>query len=245
MNVPLFFKRLKKLCNAVQSKQSISALLFYRVLAASEHHHVLKPALGTIVDIGANRGQFSLAARVNAPNANIIAFEPLEKAADLYRQIFRKDSSVIFHQAAIGPQTGKAVMHVTAADDSSSLLPISKNQVMLYPKTNEVRREKVTIGPLSEYIGPEEINPQAMLKLDVQGFELQALIGSENLLDCFSFIYTECSFIELYTGQALANDVIGWLKERDFILRGIYNLDYDNDGNSVQADFLFKNLKND
>jgi hypothetical protein len=83
-----------------------------------------------------------------------------------------------------------------------------------------------------------ELDAAAMLKIDVQGFELEALQGCEGLLDKFAYIYAECSFLELYTGQALAGDVIAWLHHRGFALSGIYNVSYEL-GRSIQADFLF------
>jgi len=78
-----------------------------------------------------------------------------------------------------------------------------------------------------------------MLKIDVQGFELQALRGCEELLDCFTYIYVECSFTELYEGQALADEIIEWLRKRNFVLKGIYNPYYDANGVAIQGDFLF------
>jgi FkbM family methyltransferase len=242
MNVALFFRRLKKLSHAIQSKRSISALIINRVLADSEHRQVLTPSLATIVDVGANRGQFSLAARIWSPKASVIAFEPLEKASLTFRDVFRGDTRVTLHQAAIGPQTCETIIHVSAADDSSSLLPISYQQERLFPGTKEIGIENIKIGPLWNFIVPDEIISPAMLKIDVQGYELQALKGCEKLIHRFSYVYAECSFIELYTGQALANKVISWLSERHFGLSGIHNIIYDHNGKSVQADFLFENL---
>jgi hypothetical protein len=42
-----------------------------------------------------------------------------------------------------------------------------------------------------------------------------------------------------WCGQAFADAVIAWLRERGFSLRGVYNMAYDNGGRAVQADFLF------
>jgi len=64
---------------------------------------------------------------------------------------------------------------VSASDDSSSLLPISQVQERLFPGTREVRTETIRVGHLADYVSPEEIVPPALLKLDVQGFELGAL----------------------------------------------------------------------
>ena len=57
-------------------------------------------------------------------------------------------------------------------------------------------------------------------------------------------LYVECSFVELYTGQALAHEVIAWLAGRGFVLKGVYNMGYDDQGRAVQGDFLFCNDRN-
>jgi len=215
------------------------ALLSHGVAAASEHRHVLGEDLTTVVDIGANRGQFSLAVRRWAPGAKVFAFEPLSKPAARFRAVFRDDPMVILQHAAIGPETGEATIHVSMADDSSSLLPISEVQQRLFPGTGEIGTEAIQIGRLADFITSNDIAAPAMLKLDVQGYELEALRGSENLLECFAYVYAECSFVELYTGQALAHEVIAWLRERGFSLSGVYNMSYDRKGRAVQGDFLF------
>ena len=192
-----------------------------------------------VVDIGANRGQFSLAVRRWAPEARVIAFEPLAGPAARFRKVFQGDSRVVLHQAAIGPKMGEAIIHVSAADDSSSLLPISSMQQQLFPGTGEVRTETITVGRLADFVYAKEIAGPALLKLDVQGFELEALRGCEDILECFACVYVECSFVELYSGQALAHDVIEWLAERGFVLKGVYNMSYDKKRIAIQADFLF------
>ena len=210
------------------------------VIAGSEHRYILKLSLSTIIDIGANRGQFALAARKCAPNARVVAFEPLATAATTFRNVFKQDLEVTLHQAAIGLEVGKSTIHVTAADDSSSLLPLSPLQERFFPGTEEIRTEIVKVGRLSNYVLPEQIMPPALLKLDVQGYELEALRGCEDLLGRFSYVYVECSFVELYTGQALVDDIIAWLRDRGWRLSGVHNMTYDRDGRSIQADFLFE-----
>lgn len=211
------------------------------VVAGVEHTRALWGLnCRTVVDIGANRGQFALVSRRCFPNARIVSFEPLTEPAKRFIIVFQKDPGVILHQSAIGPRTGEATLHVAATDDSSSLLPISPLQERLFPKTGEIRTELVNVGLLSEFITPEEIVSPALLKLDVQGYELEALRGCEVLLSRFSYIYIECSFVELYTGQALVNDIIDRLRELEWRLNGIYNIIYDRKGRSIQADFLFE-----
>ena len=212
------------------------------VVPGVEHTQVLiRLSCRTVIDIGANRGQFALVTRRCFPEAQIVSIEPLAEPAKRFRSVFKNDPAVTLRQTAIGPQSGESVIHVSAADDSSSLLPISPLQERLFPGTHEVRTEKIRIGPLSDYVLPEDIVPPAMLKLDVQGYELEALRGCEELLGRFSHVYVECSFVELYFGQALVDDIISWLRVRGWCLSGIYNMTYDRKGRSIQADFLFEN----
>ncbi len=79
----------------------------------------------------------------------------------------------------------------------------------------------------------------ALLKLDVQGFELSALQGCGRLLERFRYVYVEASFVELYVGQALATDVIGFLFNRGFNLMCVANLSCGASVRPIQADFLF------
>ena len=98
----------------------------------------------------------------------------------------------------------------------------------------------IRVTRLSDALPAGVIAALALLKLDVQGFELQALLwGCADVLARFAWVYVECSFMELYAGQALADAVIAWLRERGFVLGWVYRMDYDGEGQAVQADFLF------
>lgn len=215
-------------------------MFLHRVAAGVEHERVLsRLECRTVLDIGANRGQFALVARRCLPQARIISFEPLPAAAEKFRAVFADDDRVTLYEVAIGPATGNATIHVSKRDDSSSLLPITATQVALFPGTAEVASKTVRVVPLREFVPSSDIESPALLKLDVQGFELEALRGCEDLLDRFAYVYAECSFVELYAGQVLADEVISWLRERGFRLRGVHNMDYARDGRAIQADFLF------
>ena len=195
--------------------------------------------LRTVVDVGANRGQFALAARHVFPQAQIVSFEPLTGPAALWRAVFAGDGRARLIDAAIGPEPGEAEIHVSARDDSSSLLPITARQNALFPGTAEAGTATIRVVRLADALPAADIEAPALLKLDVQGFELQALAGCEALLDRFAWVYVECSFVELYAGQAFADEVIAWLRERSFSLRGVFNMTYDAKGRALQADFLF------
>jgi len=239
VNIRILILRIKKLLCAFRSKHSFWAFVRHRVLVSSEHKPIFNGKYKTIIDIGANRGQFTLAARQWSPGAKVFAFEPLGGPAAIFRELFKNDRDVILFESAIGPEVETRKMHVSQSDDSSSLLPITTLQNSLFPGTEEVDVAEVEVAPLNEYVSQEDISGPAMLKLDVQGYEYEALIGCEKILPYIDTLYCECSFKELYFGQKLAFEVVEWLAERGFRISEIPQITYDQDGHSVQADLFF------
>ncbi len=103
----------------------------------------------------------------------------------------------------------------------------------------------LTVGPLSDFIAPEELGAANLLKIDVQGFELEVLKSAESLLPRLRWIYAECSFVPLYeAGQALADEVTAFiLAERGFLaLSGRSSIlpAIERGGALLQMDFLFR-----
>jgi hypothetical protein len=145
----------------------------------------------------------------------------------------------MLRETAVGTTNGTETIHVSGRDDSSSFLPITALQEQMFPGTAEVGQQSVGVGPLREFVSAEDITSPALLKLDVQGYELEALKGCEDLLDRFENVYVECSFVELYANQASASEVANYLHRHGFVLRGVYNLTYDPAGVAIQGDFLF------
>ena len=236
MSLKKIFKLLKIIKNS-----SYRPALLQGVAAGIEHEKLLRSfTCRTVIDIGANHGQFSLVAHSCLPDATIISFEPMSKPASTFRKVFTDHSRVTLYESAIGPDNNTATIHVSGKNDSSSLLPISPLQNTLFPGTSEVRQETVKIAPLASFIRSDEIISPALLKIDVQGFELQALKGCEELLSHFDYFYIECSFMELYSGQAFASEIIDYLNEKEIRLMGIYNIFYNLQGQAVQGDFFFR-----
>lgn len=218
--------------------------LFKGVGAAIEHEPMLATlvqcGVRTVLDVGANVGQFTLVARRTFPEARVIAFEPLTAECDRFLAIHAADSKVKLVRAALGPERTELAMHVAGARDSSSLLPITATQAQLFPGTAETHRESVQVLPLLEAVSEGELAGPLLLKIDVQGFELQVLEACALVLNRVEFIYVECSFVELYAGQAMAGEVVAWLQKRGFALQGIGSLTHGPSGVGVQADFLFR-----
>lgn len=236
-------KKIEKLVKIIQCGYYLNALVTTGAAAGVENAGILNLLQGnafkTVVDIGANRGQFALIARKYFPKAKIVSFEPLKEPAAIFRKVFADDPGVMLYEIAIGPEEKETKMYVSQADDSSSLLAITDLQTNLFPGTSEKETRTVQVKPLDAVLSANDITSPAFLKMDVQGFEREALAGCKPLLSSFSYIYVECSFVELYAGQSLAPDVIAFLRENSFDLAGVYNLSYDKTGKAIQGDFLF------
>jgi len=214
--------------------------LRFGVGASIEHEAVmarLRPA--TVVDVGANVGQFSALIAALHPEARLVAFEPMPDAAATWRRVFDGRSNAVLHTVAIGTTKGEATLHVSARADSSSLLPIGEGQRTVFPGTEEAGTMRIEVAPLDAFLSAAEISRPALLKIDVQGYELEVLRGAESLLRCFDYVYVEASFMTLYEGQPLFDEVAAFLAARGFREEGRYNLSVDAEGRPVQADFLF------
>lgn len=215
--------------------------LRHGVAAAIEHYGAigeLRPA--TVVDVGANIGQFSLLAAALWPRARIIAFEPLPEAAERFARLFADSDRVTLHNTALGAGAGSAALHISARPDSSSLRPISATQSRLFPGTHEVGTLTVPVGRLPDFVSREALGAPALLKIDVQGTELDVLRGAADLLDEFDWLYVEASWLPLYEGQSLADDVTAYLETKGFVVADLFNQVTGPDGALVQADFLFR-----
>jgi FkbM family methyltransferase len=241
MNV--FLIRIRKLLHAFSSSSGMRALK-HGVAASIEHSAALGDAqYKSIVDIGANVGQFALFARERYPTAAIFSFEPLEDCWAIFSSIFGSDQRVQLFRCGIGPVDAKAAINVTKENDSSSLLSPAATQVEVFG-TEVSTKKTVELRRLPSVLSGEQLVAPALLKIDVQGFELDVLRGAEDLLKCFDSIYVEASYVELYQGQALAGDVIEYLRTQGFELRGVFNQHLDGSKGALQADFLFKQVRN-
>lgn len=190
----------------------------------------------TVIDIGANKGQFAAFAQRAWPRARYFGFEPLKEPRQTLTKLLKGDVKVF--SCALGAQSGSQEIRIASRADSSSLLPIGSAQTALFG-TVERNTRQVTVKRLDEVLTITDIAAPCLLKIDVQGFELHVLQGATALLQNVDAVYVEASYVELYQGQALFDDVRDLLIDRGFELTGIFNETRAPDIGPVQADFLF------
>lgn len=211
------------------------------VAAAIEHESVrFLTSFRTIIDVGANRGQFTLFALDRFPGARVIAFEPLAASAEIIKAVTASDKDrVSILRTAVGAETGVVPFHVSAREDSSSVLEIGEGQVGRFPGTALKHVVTVPIDTLDRALSFERVVRPCLLKIDVQGYELEVLQGAQETLAKIDEVLVEVSFVELYVGQRLASDVIRFLMDAGFCPIGIHSTMIARDGVPLQADLRF------
>lgn len=192
---------------------------------------------GTVIDIGANKGQFSTFATRMWPSAKVYAFEPLPGPIKTLRKVLGND--VELRTVALGDTKSELDIHIASRADSSSLLPLGSKQKDLF-NMDEVGTLLVPVERLDTEIKESDLIGPVLVKIDVQGYEYQALKGATGILPSIDFIYVEASFQELYEGQDLFPAVDELLTENGFIQSGQFNPAKDDNGALIQADILYR-----
>ena len=233
------FRKLRKLI-VLLGRPSWRRAVRRGVAAAVEHREVpFGHDFATVVDVGAHHGQFALLALELFPRSSILCVEPLPGALDRLRATVRADGRVTTFGAAAAAKAGYRQLHVSRKTDSSSLLPILDSYVDAFPGTEEVRTVDVEAKTLDSMVA-ERIRRPCLLKVDAQGGELEVLDGAEAVLAQVDVAYVECSFVEFYRGQALADEVIEVFLRGGLRLDGVYSVVRDAVGRCLQADLLFR-----
>ena len=117
------------------------------------------------------------------------------------------------------------------------MLPIGKLQETNFPGTSEIGSIKVNITTLDSAIADVNMPKNTLVKIDVQGFELQGLQGAVSTLKKVQFVLVESSKAELYEGQALYSDIDQFLTQHGFVLKKADSKAVD----SIQSDYLYEN----
>lgn len=194
------------------------------------------PDVRLVVDGGANKGRTVQRLLGLFPGAVVAAYEPQPRLARKLAKRFEGSPEVRVRRAGLGSRPGLLRLNVLESRTCSSFL------------TPEAIREKHAGKPMgvAQVVEVEVVRldadlerPPEVIKLDLQGFELEALRGAEGLLGGVKAVLCELSFRELYAGQPLGREITEWMEDRGFVLEGLYCPWEDGDGELVAADALF------
>lgn len=194
-----------------------------------------------LLDVGANEGQYAASFRDLGFKGNIISFEPLDGPYSVLEKRAAMDDKWKVEKLAVGNDDGEVIIHVAGNSESSSILPMLSLHENAYPPSAYKADQKTKLAKIDTVCSQllSESNRIAM-KLDVQGFELQALKGAAELLKNVYIIDVELSLDLLYEGQSNYLDVIGFLEAEGFTPISFENGFIDpRNGHALQVDAVF------
>jgi FkbM family methyltransferase len=229
---PTRIHHLLKLAKIVQHPALWRALR-RRTFAAVEHIRIFRThQFDTILDVGANVGQFAVVAHAFNPGARIYSFEPISSCYGRLKTLTKDYPRIEPVNVALGAYEHVQELNITNNSTSSSLLRLHKH-TQYYPDVSVVQRELVRVAPLDDVVPQDRLNGRVLCKLDIQGYELEALKGAQRTIDLTDAVYCEVSFQELFLNQPLAGEIIAYLRARGFEVEHTYRVD------AAQADLLF------
>lgn len=189
-----------------------------------------------IIDIGAYHGIWTRMVKARFPDAKVLMIEAQESKREILEQVCDDfQGQVVYESALLGPEDGKQV-NFTEMETGSSVFqensPYAREQV-----TREQRALDQLITQHAEFTNTD------LLKLDVQGYELEVLKGADKLLRNSEIVLLEASFIPVNQGAPLIHEVIAYMVERDFRLLDFCSQVRRKDNALWQTDLLF--IRND
>ena len=173
-----------------------------------------------IIEAGSAEGRDTYDLAKTFPQSVIYAFEPLPyyfiKASELTSSL----KNVKIYNLAIGDENKKMDFFVSKIDTEyhgSSSLFKPKEHLTYHSGVKFPETITVDVVNLNEWCDDNNIEKIDFMWLDLQGYELKVLKTlSKERLDSVSFIFLEVSFIELYAGAEMFNEVDEFLRLNNF-----------------------------
>jgi FkbM family methyltransferase len=236
---------LHKILSLVESTNAVKAFLTWPKFSLTSFQMVSMLAQqgripSTVLDVGANVGQFAVAAAKLFPNAKVYSFEPVPSSIEELRKNVSKLENVTVYPFALGDAEGEVTLHVAADSRQSSILPTTETGIGLISTAQETDVITVKISTLDRVFAGVEFQPPVLLKLDVQGYEAQVISGGEQTLKRVNYVVAEAPFEPTYKGEAEFMDIVRMMEEQSFRFEGPISC-YSPQGGSrvVEIDALF------
>lgn len=188
----------------------------------------------SILDVGANYGVWSGEASSIFPDARFCLIEPQEELRPHLEKFCRDHPGSRWVQAGAGAEQGELVQTIWKDLAGSSFLP-EVDPVRL--ASGEQR--KTPVVAIDSLYAPGEPLPE-LVKLDIQGFELEALKGARSLFGRTELFILEVSLFRFFPRTPLVSEVVAFMHERRYELYDVAgHLRRPADGALGQLDLTF------
>lgn len=239
-------EQVSKMLSVLEDKRAIPALLTWPKFSFESFQVMSR--LGrqgvcpkTILDIGANVGQFAVAAAKLFPDATIYSFEPDPDTVQTLRKNVSSLERVKVHELALGDEPGEVVFNVNKNTQVSSILPLHPGRLEAFPEATVSKTIKVQVDTLDHIFFNSEMMSPILLKIDVQGYEDRVLKGASSLLQRVDYILFEASMKPLYEGERTFIEMINLMEGFGYsFLRPLNHHLSPLNGEVIEMDVLFK-----
>ena len=197
--------------------------------------------IDTVLDIGANTGQFTRTILSLLPNCKIYSFEPLPDCFEKLQEFANNhDNSVKAFNTGVGDQSGLMQFERNDASPSSSFLKMTDIHKQAFPYTEKSSTVEVKISKLDDICENLDLGISLFIKIDVQGYEDKVLKGGEKTVKKAKLVIVETSFVPLYESQPLFDDIYKVFSEWGFKCIGMIDqLSDPMTGQILQGDAIF------
>jgi FkbM family methyltransferase len=161
----------------------------------------------SILDVGANRGDWSRMAAANFPNASFVLVEPLQEMSTYLQQFCQDFPKARYVEAGAGAEEGELTLTISDDLSGSSFLPTANTPTPADKRLKSRRVKIITLDSL--YDGKTDL--PALVKLDIQGFELEALKGAQKLFGQTELFIMEVSLFEFGPKQPVFSEIVGFM----------------------------------
>jgi FkbM family methyltransferase len=206
-----------------------------------------KLQINTVLDVGANNGQYLHLLSKIGFNGDVLSFEPVP---ELYRKIttlFPKKKHWRQFPYACGSQDGTAVIRVAKSNDFSSIFKANAFCLKENPGALPIRSETVQVRRVDSFI--QELysdlpKRRILLKSDTQGYDCEVFSGASGILDSVKLLQVEIPVVPLYEEAIPMPRALEIYLSAGFCVSGLFPVSYSNDGVFVvEYDCLLVNRK--
>jgi FkbM family methyltransferase len=196
------------------------------VAMPAEVLHVARGRALKVVDVGAQMLDSETHVYVDlvaALGGQVIGFEPIR--GELERRAQEESGALLLPHAIGNGREGR--LHVTKFNPASSLLSPNRhrlNDFLALPEMLEVA--EVQTMQTARLDDLPEVRGCSLLKIDVQGGELDVLQGGRETLRGVLAVFTEVEFLDIYSGQPLFGSVQSFMEPCGFELLDLMNGGY-------------------
>lgn len=190
-----------------------------------------------IIDGGACKGDWTVLARRIFPSAQILMIEPQVQHQEALIKLCKTLAPGIHFAPKLLGSYERSAVTFTVLDDNSGGTGSS-----VLPENSDVPRhvESIPMVTLDQLIESTYFGQPNLIKLDVQGYELAVLEGSQRCLKGADMVLLEISFWPYNIGSPLAAEVLGWMDIHGFRPFDVFDLSRRTiDDILVQMDVLF------